>query len=119
MANLREVSEREFDQEVLRSSQPVLVDFYADWCGPCKMLVPQLEKLAEEYQGKVKLLKVNVDREQGLAARYGIMSIPTLILFKGGLILDTLIGLVPSAQVKACLAAVVEMSGETVESRSA
>lgn len=119
MANLREVSEREFDQEVLRSSQPVLVDFYADWCGPCKMLAPQLEKLAEEYQGEVKLLKVNVDREQGLAARYGIMSIPTLILFKGGLILDTLIGLVPSAQLKACLARALEVSGEAVESRSA
>ncbi len=74
----------EFDQEVLNSDIPVLVDFWASWCGPCKMLLPVVEKFAEEVEGKVKVAKVNVDEEPSLAQRYGIMTIPTLLVFKNG-----------------------------------
>lgn len=73
-----------FEQEVLESDLPVLVDFYADWCGPCKMMAPNIARLAESYNGKLKVGKVNVDENSGLAIKYGIMSIPTVILFKNG-----------------------------------
>ena len=73
-----------FEAEVLKSDIPVLVDFYADWCGPCQMLTPIIEELAEEYKGKAKIGKVNVDESPKVAGDYGIMSIPALILFKGG-----------------------------------
>lgn len=73
-----------FEEEVLNSEQPVLVDFYADWCGPCKMMAPIIEELAVELKGKGKVGKINVDNSQDLAMKYGIMSIPTLIIFKNG-----------------------------------
>ena len=73
-----------FKKEVLNSSEPVLVDFYADWCGPCKMMAPVVEELAGELQGKAKVGKINVDENQDLAMEYNVMSIPTLIIFKGG-----------------------------------
>lgn len=73
-----------FDTDVLKNSLPVLVDFYADWCGPCKMAEPILEELSEDYQGKVTLMKLNVDENQITSSQYGVMSIPTTILFKGG-----------------------------------
>jgi thioredoxin 1 len=85
-----------FDKDVLRSSTPVVVDFYADWCGPCKMLAPQLEKLAAEFAGKVKVVKVNVDDENDLAVQYGISGIPTLVFFRDGRPEDTVVGLVPA-----------------------
>ena len=82
MANA--VTEQTFDQEVLKSDQPVIVDFWAEWCGPCHAVAPVLQKIADERQGELKVVKVNIDEEQGLAQRYGIVSIPTMVLFKGG-----------------------------------
>jgi thioredoxin 1 len=79
-----EVTEANFEQEVLQSETPVLVDFWAEWCGPCHAVSPVLEKIAEERKDEIKLVKVNIDNEQGLSLRYGVMSIPTMILFKDG-----------------------------------
>ena len=78
------VTEATFDAEVLQSETPVLVDFWAEWCGPCHAVAPVLERIAEERQGELTLVKVNIDEEQELAQRYGVMSIPTMILFRGG-----------------------------------
>ena len=82
MANA--VTETTFEQEVLQSETPVLVDFWAEWCGPCHAVAPVLDKIAEERAGELKIVKVNIDEEQGLAQRFGIASIPTMILFKDG-----------------------------------
>jgi thioredoxin 1 len=82
MANA--VTEQTFDQEVLQSEKPVIVDFWAEWCGPCHAVSPVLERIADEREGELKLVKVNIDEEQGLAQRYGIVSIPTMVLFKAG-----------------------------------
>ena len=79
-----DVTEQTFDQEVLQSEQPVLVDFWAEWCGPCHAVAPVLDKIAEERQGELKLVKVNVDENQNLAIKYGIQSIPAMVLFKNG-----------------------------------
>ncbi len=87
-------TDQDFDQEVLQSDLPVLVDFYADWCGPCKMMSPIIENLAVEYAGKVKIGKLNVDTSPSTAARYKVMSIPTMILFVGGNIKETIVGAV-------------------------
>lgn len=84
-----------FKSEVLDSDIPVLVDFWAVWCGPCKMLAPTIEQLAKEFEGKAKVGKVNVDDNQQLAAQYGIMSIPTIIIFKGGKVVEQFIGVQP------------------------
>jgi thioredoxin 1 len=81
-----------FDQEVIKSGQPILVDFWAEWCGPCKMIAPMLDQLAAEYDGKVKIGKVNIDDHQNLAIQYRINSIPTLLFFKNGQVVDQIIG---------------------------
>jgi thioredoxin 1 len=89
------VTEREWETEVLQSPTPVLVDFWAIWCGPCRLIAPIVEELAVQYAGKLKVLKVDVDQEQNLAIRYGIMSIPTLLLFKGGQVVEQIVGALP------------------------
>jgi thioredoxin 1 len=79
-----DVTEATFEQEVLKSETPVIVDFWAEWCGPCHAVAPVLDKIVEERGGEIKLVKVNIDQEQGLSIKYGVMSIPTIILFKEG-----------------------------------
>ncbi len=92
MSNEIELKEDNFESEVIKSEIPVLVDFWATWCGPCKMIAPVVEEIAEELSGKLKVGKVNVDENQSIAANYGIRSIPTLIVFKGGESVDQIIG---------------------------
>jgi thioredoxin 1 len=87
-----EINEANFASEVLQASQPVLVDFWAEWCGPCKMLMPALDEIAVELAGRVKVGKVNVDASPDLAARYGVQSIPTLLYFSGGEVKDRTVG---------------------------
>lgn len=89
-----------FKQEVLDSDMPVFVDFYADWCGPCKMMAPIIEKLAEKYDGKVKVGKCNIDEENRIASQYGIMSIPTMMLFINGKVKETVVGAVPQKELE-------------------
>lgn len=96
-------TDENFNQEVLSSDIPVLVDFYADWCGPCKMLAPTIETLAQEYEGKVKVGKLNVDNAPDTAQTYGIMSIPTLLYFKNGELVNKSIGVVSKAEIEAVL----------------
>ena len=92
--------ESNFEAEVLQSDLPVFVDFYADWCGPCKMMSPVSDKLAEEYNGRIKVGKVNVDENGDLAVKYGIMSIPNMVFFKGGEPVDRVVGAIPKPQMK-------------------
>ena len=89
-----------FQEEVLDAKQPVLVDVFATWCGPCKMMSPVIEELAEEYEGQVKVGKVDIDADSELAAQYGIMSVPTFLVFKDGQISDKIIGAVPKEILK-------------------
>ena len=84
-----------FNAEVLQSKEPVLVDFYADWCGPCRMMGPVVEQLADAYSGRVKIGKVNIDENPELAGNYGVMSIPSFLLFKDGKVVDSVVGGIP------------------------
>jgi len=89
------LTDKNFKQEVLDSNIPVLVDFWADWCGPCKLIAPIVEEVAHQYSGKIKVAKLNIDEGQSMASKYGIMSIPTLIIFKNGKAVDQLVGSLP------------------------
>ncbi len=95
------VTDTSFDQEVLKSSEAVLVDFWAEWCGPCKMIGPILEEIATEYNGKLKIAKLNIDENPNTPPKYGIRGIPTLMLFKGGNVEATKVGAVSKSQLSA------------------
>ena len=101
--NVLQVSDAEFDAKVLKSSTPVLVDFWAEWCGPCKMIAPILEDIAVEYAGKVIVAKVNIDNNPATPQAYGVRGIPTLILFKDGEVLATKVGALAKSQLAAFL----------------
>lgn len=94
------LSDQNFEEQVLRSNQPVLVDFWAPWCGPCKQIAPLVDELAQEYQNKMKIGKVNIDENPQVPSKYGIMAIPTLLFFKAGQIVDQVQGVLSKQQLK-------------------
>jgi len=98
MSKLIKVEESNFETEVITSSEPVLVDFYADWCGPCRAVAPVVEELSEEYAGRLKVAKLDVDQNEALSMRYGVQSIPTLILFANGQETERIVGFLPKPQ---------------------
>ena len=99
MSKAAAVTTADFDKEVLQSDVPVLVDFWAVWCGPCRMIAPHVDAVAEEFAGKAKVYKVDTDAESDIAGRYNIMSIPTLLFFKDGKVADQLVGAVPKSEI--------------------
>lgn len=99
MSKATAVVTADFEKEVLQSDVPVLVDFWAVWCGPCRMVAPHVDAIAEEFAGKAKVMKVDTDAEPEIASKYGIMSIPTLLYFKGGQMVDQLIGAYPKKEI--------------------
>ncbi|HIN26216.1 MAG TPA: thioredoxin [Candidatus Marinimicrobia bacterium] len=105
--NLIEFTDDNFDTEVLKSNLPVLVDFWAEWCGPCKMITPIVEEIAGDYAGKVKVGKVNVDFNNQVAMQYGIRSIPSLLVFKGGAVANQIVGAVPKNDITQILDEVI------------
>lgn len=100
MANVPELTEKNFDAEVLRSAEPVLIDFWAPWCSPCRVIAPVIEELASENAGALKVGKINVDESPNLAASYGVNSIPTLMIFKNGEVVDRFVGLQPKSRLQ-------------------
>lgn len=99
MAELK-ITKNNFNEEVLGSSMPVLIDFWADWCGPCRMLAPVIEEIAGDFNGKIKVGKINVDDEPELASKFGISSIPTIVLIRDKKIVDTSVGYIPKNQIE-------------------
>lgn len=99
MSDLLQITDASFEEEILKSELPVLVDFWAPWCGPCRMITPIVEELASEYEGKIKVVKMNVDENQATPTKYGIRGIPTVILFKGGEVAEQIVGAVPKAKI--------------------
>ena len=106
-ADIVNVGDSDFGKEVLESAEPVLVDFWATWCAPCRAIAPALEDLAAQYKGRVKVAKLNIDDHQATPQQYGVRSIPTLLLFKGGKVVDQIVGAVPKAKLEAALQRVV------------
>ncbi len=94
MSNVIELNDKNFDEEVIKSNEPVLVDFWAEWCGPCKMIAPSVENISSEYEGKLKVGKLDVDSNPNVSSTYGIRSIPTLLIFKNGAPVDQIVGAV-------------------------
>ena len=107
MAKPKEVDENTFEGEVLQADKPVLVDFWATWCKPCLMVAPLVDELADEFEGKVEFCKVDVDANQKIAANYGVMSIPTLLVFKDGAPVSNMVGAKPKAEIKKHLEAAI------------
>ena len=107
MANVQEVSDATFEAEVLKSPTPVLIDFWAPWCGPCRAIAPVVEELAGEYAGKLKVVKMNVDENQATPSRYGVRGIPNLIVFKGGQVHEQIVGAVPKSRLAAAVQSAV------------
>ena len=107
MAKPRDVSDSDFEQEVLKATKPVLVDFWAPWCGPCRMVAPIVEELSEEYDGKVEFVKLNTDENPNTSVKYGIRSIPTLLVFKDGEPVGQIIGFQPKTKLQKSLDAVL------------
>ena len=97
MSDLLQVTDANFEEEIIKSDIPVMVDFWAEWCGPCKMVGPVVEELAQEYKGKIKIAKMDVDANRDTPAKFGIRNIPTLILFKGGEVAKMIIGAQPKS----------------------
>ncbi|MBW4517346.1 MAG: thioredoxin [Timaviella obliquedivisa GSE-PSE-MK23-08B] len=104
MSSVAQVTDANFQQEVLSSEIPVLVDFWAPWCGPCRMVAPSVDEVSVQYEGQLKVVKLNTDENPGIASEYGIRSIPALLIFKGGIKVDMVVGAVP----KTTIAATVE-----------
>jgi thioredoxin 1 len=100
MADLLHVSDADFEKEIVQADIPAMVDFWAEWCGPCKMVGPTVEALAKEYEGKIKIAKMDVDQNRETPAKFGIRSIPTLILFKDGKVANTLVGALPKGDIE-------------------
>lgn len=107
MANVLEVSDQSFDAEVLQSAVPVLIDFWAPWCAPCRAIAPVVEELAGEYQGRIKFVKMNVDDNPQTPTRYGVRGIPNLILFHGGNVREQIVGAVPKKRLVEAITQVV------------
>jgi len=103
MGKVQELTDASFESEVLKSSVPVLVDFWAPWCGPCRMIAPMVEELAGEYAGSVKVAKINIDDSPGAAQNYNVSSIPTLMIFKGGEVVDRFVGVQPKNRLQAAM----------------
>ena len=103
MSQIVKLTDNTFENEVLKCSTPVLVDYWAEWCGPCKMIAPILEEIAAEYDGKLKVAKINIDENSSIAPKYGVRGIPTLMLFKGGNVEATKVGALSKSQLNAFL----------------